>query len=192
MLRRSNVLGFPLVATLACGGAREDSEPAPPEPIAEPIAVASPEAEPPSHVTTEPEPEPPPEPEPAAFTPATHGKGTCKVTVSALLEAEEYRGGGPMTPALAASLDADPDFARMYNAESHGDHHVQCVYEVTLAHEPHKRYRWRTWFDNMARDKSAEDCKGMAAEVAQDIIETTKKCRDLDAGAYWGFVLEPM
>jgi hypothetical protein len=131
-------------------------------------------------------------PQPLAFTPATRGPDGCKVTVSALLEAEEYRGPGPMTPAVAASLDADPEYARMYNSESHGDHHIQCVFLVELGHEPGKKYRWREYFNNVLRDRTPEDCKGMAAEVAEDIVRTTKECTDLEAGAYWGYVLEVM
>jgi hypothetical protein len=148
---------------------------APPEPAepAEPPAPADP-------------------PVPEAFKPATAGTGNCKVTVSALLEAEEYRGPGPLTPAVAASLAADPDYARNYNSESHGDHHIQCVYQVELAHEPGKHYRWLTWFSNTLRDATPESCKGMAAEVAEDILRSTKDCSDLAAGAYWGYVLEPM
>ncbi|HLT35785.1 MAG TPA: hypothetical protein VK034_05855, partial [Enhygromyxa sp.] len=130
--------------------------------------------------------------EPEQFSPATRGSGDCQVTVSALLEATEYRGPGPMTPALATSLDADPDFARMYNSESHGDHHVQCHYQVELAHEPGKHFRWRSWFTNTLRDRTPKACNGMAAEIAEDIIRTTKQCTDLAAGAYWGHTLEPM
>jgi hypothetical protein len=127
--------------------------------------------------------------EPEQFISATRGRGACKVTVSALLEAVEYRGGGPITPALAASLDADPDFARMYNRESHGDHHIQCHYRVEL---DGRQYRWREWFSNTTREQTPEACKGLAAKVAEDIIRTTKNCTDLAAGAYWGHVLEPL
>jgi hypothetical protein len=163
-----------------------------PEPQAsqsQPAAIVETEpvdAEPP------PQPDPEPPPEPSAFEPATRGQGKCIVTVVALLEAEEYRGGGPMTPALEASMAADPDFARMYNSESHGDHHIQCHYEVALARLPGKRWRWREVRSNTFRDLSPEICKTLAVEVADDIIRTTKNCKDLDAGAYWGYVLEPL
>jgi hypothetical protein len=140
----------------------------------------------------EPKAEPEPAPEPSVFEPATRGKGRCIVTIVALLEAEEYRGGGPMTPSLEASMAADPEFARMYNAESHGDHHIQCHYEVSLAHLPGKRWRWREVRSNTLRDLSPEICNSLAVEVADDIIQTTKSCKNLDAGAYWGYVLEPM
>lgn len=137
--------------------------------------------------------EAPPKPaEPATFTPATRGSGNCKVTVSALLEAEEYRGPGPLTPSVAASLDADPEYARLYDSESHGDHHIQCVFQVELAHEPGKHYRWLEFFSNTLREATPQVCNGMAAEVADDILRTTKDCSDLAAGAYWGHVLEPM
>lgn len=140
----------------------------------------------------EPQREPETAPEASAFEPATRGQGSCMVSVVALLEAEAYRGGGPMTPALEASLAADPDYARMYNAESHGDHHIQCHYEVSLAHLPGKRWRWREVRNNTLRKLSPEICKSLAVEVADDIIQTTKNCTNLDAGAYWGYVLEPM
>jgi hypothetical protein len=142
----------------------------------------------------EPEPEPTPEApaETSVFEPATRGEGSCRVTVVALLEAAEYRGGGPITPALEASLSADPDYARMYNSHSHGDHHIQCHYEVSLAHLPGKRWRWRVVRSNTLRKLSPEICKSLAIEVADDIIQTTKSCTSLDAGAYWGYVLEPI
>ena len=124
--------------------------------------------------------------------PLTRGSGACEVTIRALLEAEEYRGGGPMTPALEASLSSDPDFARMYEAESHGDHHIQCLYQVELTHEPGKRYRWRHVISNTLREFGPEICAGLAAEVADDIISTTRDCSDHAAGAYWGYVLEPL
>lgn len=135
--------------------------------------------------------------EPAAaseptFEPATAGDAGCVVTVSALLEAEAYRGGGPMTPALAASLDADPEFARRYQAESHGDRHIQCVYRVELAHEPGKHYRWLHWFNDVMHEAEPSRCNTLAPEVARDIVTTTKDCSQLDAGAWWGQVLEPL
>lgn len=130
--------------------------------------------------------------EPARFEAASFDSGSCVVRVVGLLEAEEYRGPGPITPAIEASLNADPEFARMYQAESHGDHHIQCHYAVELEHEPGKRYRWREVVNNTLRDHTAKICNSMAAEVAEDIARTTKDCTDLDAGAYYGFVLEPM
>jgi hypothetical protein len=160
-----------------------------PEPAPGPIEQEPIERE----VSPEPKPEPEPEPEPAKeFEPATRGKKRCIVSVVALLEAEEYRGPGPMTPALEASLAADPDFARNWQSESHGDHHIQCLYAVELAHRPGKRFAWRVVHGNTFREHTAEICNGRAVEVADDIISTTKNCTNLDAGAYWGDVLEPL
>jgi hypothetical protein len=155
-----------------------------PDPQPEPVVV---EREP---AKVEPEPEPqPPKPE---FVPATRGSGKCIVSVVALLEAEEYRGPGPMTPALEASLAANPDHAENWRAESHGDHHIQCHYAVELAHLPGQRFSWRLVIGNTLREYTAETCNGRAAEVGDDIVTTTKSCTDLDAGAYWGYVLEPI
>lgn len=158
----------------------------------EPGEPSTNEAEPSEAQAREVQPVEPAEPAEPEFVAATHGSGGCIVTVSALLEATEYRGGSPMTPALAASLDADPEFARRYNSASHGDHHIQCVYRVELAHEPGKHYRWLHWFNNLLRDAEPSKCKTLAAEVAQDIVRTTKDCTQLDAGAWWGQVLEPL
>jgi hypothetical protein len=151
----------------------------------------------PGLIEQEPAPEPEPASEPApeivkGFEPATRGQATCMVSVVALLEAQEYRGAGPITPALEASLAADPDFARSWQSESHGDHHIQCLYAVELAHLPGKRFAWRVVHGNTLREHTAETCNGRAVEVADDIISTTKDCTDLDAGAYWGYVLEPL
>lgn len=132
-----------------------------------------------------------PAPEPVGFQPATRGEGSCVVTVHAVLEAQEYRGGGPMTPALEASLAANPEYARMYQSESHGDHHIQCHYDVTLAHLPNQRFRWRTVHNNTLRDLDTQICNADVGKVAQDIVESTKQCADFAAGAYWGYVLEP-
>jgi hypothetical protein len=178
---------FLLLACARAGDGTPEPEPEP-EPASEPAIV---EREPPQ--TPEPEPAPEPEPEPApAFEPATRGKGKCIVSVVALLEAEEYRGPGPMTPALEASLSADPDYAKYWQAESHGDHHIQCHYAVELSSQPGKRFSWRIVISNTLRDHTPETCNGRAAEVADDIVQTTKSCTDLDAGAYWGYVLEPL
>jgi hypothetical protein len=172
-----------------CACVRHGESTPEPEPEPEPALIVEAERR-----DAEPEPEPIPEPVPEAssFEPATRGEGSCIVTIVAVLEAEEYRGGGPMTPSLEASMAADPDFARMYNSESHGDHHIQCHYQVALAHLPGKRWRWREVKSNTLRDLSPEICNSLAVEVADDIIRTTKNCKDFNAGAYWGYVLEPM
>jgi hypothetical protein len=135
--------------------------------------------------------EPPKTPKSSGFQPATRSDGGCTVRVRALLGAEEYRGGGPMTPALEASLAADPDYARMYASESHGDHHIQCHYEVVLAGRPGERFRWREVHSNTLRDLGVEVCETDIAEVAQRILDSTQQCTDLAAKAYWGDVLEP-
>lgn len=131
-------------------------------------------------------------PELEDFVPATVGNPRCEVAVVELLEAEQYRGPGPMTPALDAQFAADPDFARFYQAESHGDQHIQCHYAVELSSHPKQRFRWREVRSNTLEEHTPAVCNGLAAEVAESILETTGDCLDLDAGAYWGYVLEPM
>ena len=182
------VMTFALVIATGCRGRDEIDSPSPPP---TPPPTVAPELEP---GAVEAEVTKPAEPRVDAdeAIPLTRGSGACEVTIRALLEAEEYRGGGPMTPALEASLSSDPDFARMYEAESHGDHHIQCLYQVELAHEPGKRYRWRHVVSNTLREFGPEICAGLAAEVADDIIRTTRDCSDYAAGAYWGDVLEPL
>lgn len=134
----------------------------------------------------------PAEPEPLVFEQTTRGSGACVVTLVALLEAENYRGAGPITPALEATMAADPDFARMWESESHGDHHIQCHYEVRLGSRPQQRYRWRVVHNNTLRDRTPEICKRELGQIAEDIIRTTEQCTQLAAGAYYGYVLEPM
>ena len=188
-------LGIALLGGCACDH-EPDPTPTPPSPnsgAAPPVFTERADATRPAPQPDEPDDAPAgPAPERAEFEPATRGAGACEVTVTALLEAQEYRGPGPMTPAIEASLAADPEFARMYQASSHGDHHIQCIYRVELAHEPGKRYRWREIVNNTLQEHTAAICNGLAAEVAEDIIRTTKSCTDLDAGAYYGQVLEPM
>ena len=108
------------------------------------------------------------------------------------LEAEEYRGPGPMTPFIEDVMNADPNFARSWQSEGHGDHHIQCHYEVRLASQPQARYRWRTVHGNTLGEHGPEVCLQRLDAVVDDIIRTTKECTQLDAGAYWGDVLEPM
>ena len=136
-------------------------------------------------------PAPAPEPERLLFERTTRGELGCVVTIAALLDAQEYRGAGPMTPALEASFAADPEFGRMWDAESHGDHHIQCLYEVRLGGAPLERYRWRVVHSNTLRNHTTEVCKRELGTVAEDIILTTVQCTDLTAGAYYGYVLEP-
>jgi hypothetical protein len=187
---RSSLLNCPLGLLLACARVGDgdpqpqpESDPLPPGPALIEQEPAEPESGP--------EPEPAPEPA-TGFEPATRGSGACIVSVVALLEAEEYRGAGPITPALEASLAANPDSADRWESESHGDHHIQCHYAVELKHLPGKRFSWRLVLGNTSRDHTPETCKGRAAEVADDIVSTTERCTDLDAGAYWGHVLEPL
>lgn len=183
-MRLEYVVWIVAVGCTRVGGVEPEQVPAPAV-VAEPEPAVESEPEP----AVEPEPEPPAEPE---FAPVTRGTGRCVVTVAALIDAQEYRGGGPMTPALEASLSRDPDFARMYEAESHGDYHIQCHYEVTLRHQPGKRHRWRVVHSNTTREHDVTICGQDIAAVAEDIIASTKQCTDLDAGAYWGYVLEPI
>lgn len=177
------------IALLALTGCAHTSNTGPAQDQASPAVITELEPSP------APEPEPEPlalaNPSPAEFQPATRTEGRCTVTVRALLEAEHYRGGGPMTPALAASLAADPDYARMYESESHGDHHIQCHYEVALADRPGERFRWREVHNNTLRDLDIEVCRADIAAVAQHILDATQQCTDLDAKAYWGHALEP-
>lgn len=129
---------------------------------------------------------------PREFVPVTRGAGSCKVTLVALLEAEEYRGAGPMTPFLEAAMNADPDFARSWESEGYGDHHIQCHYEVRIESQPQQRYRWRVVYGNTLREHTPEICKTELAAVAKDIVETTQNCTQPSAGAYWGYSLDPI
>jgi hypothetical protein len=190
---RSSMHGV-VILVLGCARVGDGAPEPEPESPAEPVQV---EREPTPDEAESPEPESPeaeaPAPDPTVgFVPATRGSGTCIVSVVGLLEAQEYRGPGPITPALEASLSADPDFARHWQSHSHGDRHIQCHYLVELAHLPGKRFSWRIVINNLLREYTAETCDGRAAEVADDIVSTTKNCTDLDAGAYWGYVLEPV
>ena len=174
-----------LALACGCGPARA---PELDEPTPAPALVVEADLDAPPTVA-EPVAEPPP-----GFVPLTRGQDSCEVQIVAILEAEEYRGPGPLTPSVAASLDADPDYAQFYNSASHGDHHIQCHYEVRLGHLPDARFRWRTVHGNTLREHTPALCEApeQVAAAAEDIIDTTKQCTDFDAGAYWGYVLEPL
>jgi hypothetical protein len=106
-----------------------------------------------------------------------------------LVDAAEYRGPGPMTPALSDTLAKDPKLARTYNAKSHGDHHIQCTYRVKVNGKP---YTHTHVIGNTFREYETSRCDEVRDEVAQSIISFTKECADLHAGEYWGFKLDPV
>jgi len=131
-------------------------------------------------------------PEEPAFTPVTRADGACEVTVVRVIEAREHRGAGPSTPALEDALEADAPTHETYDLLGHGDHHIRCTYEVHLQSEPGVAYGWDVTHSNTARDLTPAVCRADAGRVAEEIIRSTKSCTDLDAGAYWGFELEPL
>lgn len=116
----------------------------------------------------------------------------CVVTVYRVLESREYRGAGPMTPALEDNLSRDPELVDSYRSESHGDYHIQCHYEVGFSDRPRERFLWREVHPNTLRELDISVCAGRAAQVAEKILSTTRNCTDLDAGEYWGMRLVPL
>ncbi len=182
-----------LTMVTGCISADSPDQPGSDRPRSEP--PVSVEAGPPSEGsdTTEGSAKPEPELEAqelAEFEPATRGEGSCEVRVVELLEASKYRGPGPITPALDAQLRADPQFADLYNARSHGDSHIQCLYEVQLGGQPGVRYRWREVYGNTGNRYTLAICNGPVGPIADHIISSTLECTDLDAKAYWGDELE--
>jgi len=167
------------IALAACSRDGTVTREAPPQaarpiPSAEP-ADASPPAEPPAAAR----------PAPAV----TRSANGCTVTVGRLLDAQEYRGPGPMTPALSDSLARDPDMARSFNAKSHGDQHIQCTYRVEVNGAA---YSHMHVVGNTLRDYDTGRCEQVREAVADSILSFTHDCADLHGGEYWGSTLEPL
>lgn len=132
---------------------------------------------------------PPVEP---TFTPVMRADGACEVTIVRVIEAREYQASGPSPPALEEGLGSDVPLHESYDLLGHGDHHIRCYYEVRLRSEPGVAYGWEVIHSNTARDLTPAVCRADAGRVAEEVIRSTKSCTDLDAGAYWGFALEPL
>jgi hypothetical protein len=89
-------------------------------------------------------------------------------------------------------LDAGSPSRETYYELSHGDHYIRCYYEVHLAREPGVAYGWEEAHSDTLQELTPEVCRENLESVADHILRSTKSCRDLDAGAYWGFELEPL
>ncbi|MCB9761845.1 MAG: polysaccharide deacetylase family protein [Alphaproteobacteria bacterium] len=116
---------------------------------------------------------------------------TCAIQVQGTLEAANYR-GQPSSPSLedtrAAWTAEEQGFAM---AEDHGSTFLRCRYKVQV-----EGFSWRY---DLTKDTTFEDvdpawCETQAAhaEAVDQIVSSTRGCRDLHHGAYWGFDLVPL
>ena len=109
----------------------------------------------------------------------------CHVEISEVLAATIYRG----PPNLAQILQNHPEHADRILAESHGDHHLACIYRVQLNG---KAYRYQIEFPDTLRKLDEGYCAGSAAkkQAKRSILSLTRTCRDPEAQATWGHSLE--
>lgn len=110
----------------------------------------------------------------------------CQVQVQSVLSAEAFRGSGPPSPANQAMRN-DP----RWQAEEHGESHVQCRYRVELRG---RAYAYLHVVSTTPRGVGSPQslCEGLRAEVEARIRSFTEQCVDLSAGEYYGYRLEPL
>src|SRR5215471_3634784 len=75
----------------------------------------------------------------------------CHLEVTKVLKATIGRG----PPYMVQILQNDPQHADLITAESHGDHHLSCTYQILMNS---KTYRYRVEFPNTLRKLQETDC----------------------------------
>src|SRR5262249_20109873 len=100
----------------------------------------------------------------------------CHLEILQVLEATVDRG----PPYLVRILEKDPEHAGRISAESHGDHHLSCTYEVLMNS---RRYRYREEFSDTLLQLKESDCSNPATEkkVREMILQFTQECRNPEA-----------
>jgi len=115
--------------------------------------------------------------------------GTCTIRLQALVGAREFRGPGPLSPALRDTLRRDPRFARSYRAKSHGDRHLRCSYVISVNGV---KYQYDYLISNTFRRHTPERCSREFDALLTHLFSVTDECRDLSRGAYYGYTFRPL
>lgn len=129
---------------------------------------------------------------PSASAPPAAPGGPCKIRITAILEAQAWRGPGADSPARQRTLDAlSPTERDQWRGRDHALQHLRCRYAVEMNG---KRYTYShiarqiVGFDS-DNELDPKKCEADRPKVEKDLIETTRGCTDPHAGAYWGFDL---
>lgn len=116
---------------------------------------------------------------------------TCQIRVLALLDAEVFR-GVPASPSREAARANLPRSTReRWDGRDHGVTYLRCRYAVLLngRHFTYDHVAGQGFVSSDPLDFGI--CRGTAEQqrVEARLVQTTKKCADPHAGAYWGFDL---
>jgi len=100
-----------------------------------------------------------------------YGAVPCQIKILSVLEAVIYRG----PPRLTQMLQNDPEHAEQILAESHGDHHLACTYQVQVNRQS---FRYRYDFPDTLRQLSESYCESRSAkrQVRQSALAKTQGC----------------
>jgi hypothetical protein len=118
-------------------------------------------------------------------------KGPCEITITALLEAEVFRGvrRSPMREQTMERLS--PDERSRWHGRDHGVTYLQCRYAVSMNHRPfiyeHVAGQGMLFDHKLDPARCSDPAEKRKVEV--DLRQTTRQCTDPHAGAYWGFDL---
>lgn len=180
---RRSVLALPVVLAM-CSREGPPAEPERAPPAAVPVVSVA-------QVDASREPAPKRE---AVADASADGKVACAVAVDRLIDAAIYRGPGVDSPARQKTIEnLPPDTQRRWAGRDHGVKHLACTYAVSV-NRTRYRYRHNAAQDFAGGELDTAKCSTdeTRREVAKRIREFTKECRDLQAGEYWGYRLEPM
>jgi hypothetical protein len=122
------------------------------------------------------------------------GAVVCVVAIDRLIEAAIYRGPGVDSPARQKTIESlPPDKQRRWAGRDHSVKHLACTYSVSV-NGTRYRHRHNGGQDFGADELDTATCSSdaMRREVEKSIRDFTKECRDLHAGEYWGYRLEPL
>jgi len=111
----------------------------------------------------------------------------CRLEVVKVLEATIGRG----PPYLTRILERDPAHAEPVTGESHGDHHLNCVYEILMGSH---LYRYREEFSDTFLDLKEDYCGRplVRKKVRESILQFTQGCKQPNARPALGYPLESL
>lgn len=175
--RTSELRPDPALASPRASGAGESSAGA--------MRRAAPEPVPPAEASA-----PAPEaPAPEASAPLPGG---CKIKITGVISADVFRGPGSDSPMRQKTMERlSPEERARWHGRDHGLKHLRCRYAVTLngkAYLYDHKGGQELSFDHKLDPAICSD-PAKIREVEKGLVETTKRCTDPHAGAYWGFDL---
>lgn len=117
--------------------------------------------------------------------------GLCFVEITASLSAQIFR-GVPRSPSRdAARARLSPETRQRWDGRDHGLSYLECRYAVRMNGHPFTYAHIAGQGLGSQGGLDAKTCTTPSerSKVAARIVETTKKCTEPHAGAYWGFDL---